>query len=363
MEKLVTALSPYLQDLDPNTLTIISIVVSAVGVLLSLVVALMGVWFAVAQYRLKRSIKINTSVTFSQNIYYTDTYPAQIILQNLKDKSEAIFGIHIQLSNNTYITLEDLEDSPLVIQPFETIVRNYKPLSFYGCNGHKVDINRLIKTRRKIVVVLTTNKGKYVTKQRKHCWSPILASLNNDAIAALQSERLSITFPNKYEYTVPSDAKFIIKYVQDGKPIANFIYKEKLRFKDNPKVFEFTLESLASKRTIQKHIADLHESLQSHKIDLESLDITAVDEMPEYKRLESFYTKSTKLDANSWLVVNVLGKVDTFYRRHKMKQGNHDRYSKSFTYNEKLVTKWVLVLAFGALITVVLGHQAMDWLG
>ncbi|OED90095.1 hypothetical protein A1QE_17430 [Vibrio breoganii ZF-55] len=344
-----------MQSLDSNTLAVVSIIVSTI-------VASMGVLFAIAQYSLKRSIKINASITFSQSVYYTDTYPNQVTLQNLKDKSEAIFGIHIQLSNNTYITLEDLEDSPLIIQPFETIVRNYKPVSFYGCNSHKVDINQLIKDSKKRTIVLTTNKGKYVTKQRKHYWSPILASLNNDAIAALQPTRLNITFPSEHEYTVPSDAKFILKYVQDGKPKANFIFADKLRVKDNPEVFQFTSESLSNKNALRKHIADLNGLHQSHRIDPESIEITAVDEMPEYMRLEDFYTKSIKLDGNSWLVVNVLGRIVTFYRRYKMKQGNHDRYNKSFTYNEKLVTKWLLFLAFGALIIIVLGNQLIDWL-
>ncbi|GGB78239.1 hypothetical protein K8B83_03445 [Shewanella inventionis] len=183
MENFSTALAPYIQDLDSNILTFISIVVSVIGALLSLLVAILGVWFAVAQYRLKRSIKIIGSVSFTDSALYNDLYPDQIVIQNLKDKSEAIFGIHIRLGNNIYITMEDLEDSPIVIGPFETLVRNYKPLSFYGCNNYKVNINPAIQERKGCVVVLTTNKGKYVTKQRKHYWSPILDSLNNATIS------------------------------------------------------------------------------------------------------------------------------------------------------------------------------------
>ena len=98
MNNLLTALTPYLQNLDSNSLTFISIVVSVIGALLSLVVAILGVWFAVAQYRLKRSTKIIGSVAFTQSASFNDRYPNQIALQNQKDKSEAIFGIHIKLS-------------------------------------------------------------------------------------------------------------------------------------------------------------------------------------------------------------------------------------------------------------------------
>jgi hypothetical protein len=314
MEKLVATLSPYLQNLDSNTLAVVSIIVSAIGALLSLIVALMGVWFAVAQYRLKRSIKVSAEYRLSMSADYNDYYPTKIILQNLKDKSEAVFAIHIRLGNNTYITMESFHDSPLVIQPFETIIRNYKPVSFYGCNSYKVDINNILKNSQGIVV-LTTNKGKYVTKRRKHYWNPVFDSLRNGAIAALKPQRVTATFPNGNEYTVPSNASFIVSCLQNDKRKATFVYKEKLPYKHDSDIFELTPDVLTDKQSLHEHLTNLHTLQTSHDIDLDSIEVTDVVELPDYKRLEDFYTKSTTQSSYSWPVVHVLGRTLTALRR------------------------------------------------
>jgi hypothetical protein len=360
MDKLLTALAQYLQDLDSNSLTFISIVVSVIGVLLSLLVAILGVWFAVAQYRLKRSIKIIGSVAFTRSASFNDSYPNQIVLQNLKDKSEAIFGIHLRLSNNIYISMEDLEDSPIVIEPFETLVRNYKPISFYGCNSYKVDINPVIQEKNGCVVVLTTNKGKYVTKQRKHYWSPIFESLNNDAISALKPYRITESFPNGYEHTIPSNVKFIVRYSQNNEPKVTFIYSKKLVYRDSSDIFELTPNALINKQSLYEHLTKLDSLHTTHKIDMGSIEVTPINELPEQKRLDDFFNKSTKQTSHSWLFVHVLGKAITGFRAYKMKQGNHDLYNKSFTYNESLVTKWLFIIVFGALISLVIGSHIID---
>ena len=62
-----------LSKLDGKTLTIASIAVSIVGALLSLFIAGLGVWFAIAQYRLKRSTKISASYGITQHAMYHNT--------------------------------------------------------------------------------------------------------------------------------------------------------------------------------------------------------------------------------------------------------------------------------------------------
>ncbi|MCG9966426.1 hypothetical protein [Shewanella cutis] len=360
MNNHLTALTLYLQGMDSNSLTFISIVVSVIGVLLSLLVAILGVWFAIAQYRLKRSTKIIGSVCFSRNCDFNDIYPNKIVLQNLKDKSEAIFGIHIKLSNNIYISMENLEDSPIVIAPFETLVRNYKPVSFYGSNSYKVDINRLIQEKMGCVVVLTTNKGKYLTKQKKHYWSPIVESLKNNAISALNPYRITENFPNGFEYTVPSNAKFVVRYSQNNEPKAAFIYREKLSYSHTSDIFELTAKSLIDKQSLHEHITKLDSLHTTHKVDIPSIEIIPISELPEQKRLDDFFNKSRKETSRSWLFVHVLGKAITVYRAYKMKQSNHDRYNKNFTYNESLVTKWLFIIAFSVLIILVMREHIID---
>ena len=259
--------------------------------------------------------------------------------------------------------MEDLEDSPIVIGPFETLVRNYKPVSFYGCSNYKVDINQTIQEKNGCVVVLTTNEGKYVTKQRKHYWSPIWDSLNNDAIIALKPYRITENFPNGYEHTIPSNAKFIVKYSQNNESAVTFVYCEKLGYRHNSDIFELTPDALIDKQSLYEHLTKLDSLHTTHKIDMSSIEVTPINELPEQKRLDNFFNKSTKQTSRSWLIVHVLGKVITALRAYKMKQDNHDRYNKSFTYNESLVTKWIFIIAFGALISLVIGSQIIDWFG
>ena len=217
-----------LSKLDGNTLTIASIAVSALGAALSLLIAGLGVWFAIAQYRLKRSTKISASYGITQDAIYHNTYINSVTLQNLKDKSEAIFGIHLRLGHGCYLTLEDLDQKPIILQPFETITKVYDPVSFYGCSSYKVNVNSLLNSRKNRVV-LTTNKGKYVTKREQRYWSPIGESLRNNAVAALHIVEISYQTPNNHKITIPNVVQYIVEALLHGKPVF-FLYLSKWPF-------------------------------------------------------------------------------------------------------------------------------------
>ncbi|GGB76962.1 hypothetical protein K8B83_03550 [Shewanella inventionis] len=179
----------------------------------------------------------------------------------------------------------------------------------------------------------------------------------------MQPYRITESFPNNYEYTIPSNAKFIVSYSQNNEPKATFVYGEKLGSRHSSDIFELTTEALIDKQSLYEHLTKLDSLQTTHKIDMSSIEVTPISELPEQNRLDDFFNKSTEQTSHSWLIVHVLGKVITAFRDYKMKQGNHDRYNKSFTYNETLVIKWLFIIAFGALISLVIWSHIIDWFG
>lgn len=361
MDKLIQAIE-VLSKLDGTTLTILSILVSVVGALLSLVVAALGVWFAVAQYRLKRSIKIIGSTSFCSSAFYNDHYPSHVTLQNLKDKSEAIFGICISIGNNCYIELEDLNDDPLVLQPFETITRTYKPVSFYGCSHYKVSINHLVN-KVPVKVVLSTNNGKYVTKKRTKGWMPVVETLRNGYIATLKPWRVFDEKPDGKEFVISSLSKYVVKYTENGTDRSVNVYKNGHWFHHNKAEFQLTPDHIESVDTLDSHLKSLKTLETEHGIELDSINVLSVKDLPEVKRLDSFYTNDLKLEHSSWFTVHILGELFSRLSSYTMRRDNFDSNNKSdFSFNELLGIKWLFIIVFSSLILLVVSSELWSFL-
>ncbi|HAS6777664.1 TPA: hypothetical protein I7305_17200 [Vibrio parahaemolyticus] len=337
-----------LSKLDGNTLTITSIAISALGAVLSLFIAGLGVWFAIAQYRLKRSTKISASYSITKDIFYHNTYIDSVTIQNLKDKSEAIFGIHLRLGHGCYITLEDLDHKPIILQPFETITKVYDPVSFYGCSSSKVNVNSLLESRKNRVV-LTTNKGKYVTKREQKYWSPIGESLHNYAVTALHTVKFSYQTPNGRKITIPDIVQYIVEAPLHGKPRFFYIYRIGRSFSRNKKEFQLEPNMLVNKTTLEKHFSNLN-TLEALGIERTSIKVIDVEELDEMKRINDFYIEEDTLDETySWIAVHILGRLLAKYDNYKLSRINADRYTRSFSYNELLIIKWLPLFFLSAL--------------
>ncbi len=328
-----------LGSIDEKTLPILSIVISTISAVLSLIIAIFGVWFAVAQYRLKRSIKISAEWKLSQYIYFKSDYVETIIIQNLKDKSETIFSIHLRVGHNLYITLENMEDNPLILQPFETITRNYKPVTFYGSNQYKLNINKALKFK-KCRVVLSTSKGKYVTKIKKTYWKPIIESLYNHYVVAIQCIQVEDTKPDGRKIIIPNSTQYIVRYKQNNEDKSIDIFRSGHCFSDNYKPFKLKEKHLDNKTELKNHLKSLTTLETENCIELSSIEVIDVEEISEMKRMNDFYHKEIELTPTGWIQVKLLGKTYTFLSKYKMNLKNHDRYKKNLSYNEKNFLKF-----------------------
>lgn len=99
----------------------ISIVITADTVALAtLAISAFAALYAWQAVTLKKSVKIQSQIIGGRTPQgFTDKYPKTVLLQNLKDKSEAIFGIYMKVGHNLYIKLEDLKDAPSLLVPLK----------------------------------------------------------------------------------------------------------------------------------------------------------------------------------------------------------------------------------------------------
>jgi hypothetical protein len=88
-------------------------------------------------------------------------FVSEVILENVKDRAVPIFGIYPRLGYSYYLEVEDFEDGPLLLRPYETYRKGFGPIEFYGINDNKIDLNDLLSNQRiKKSLFLSISDGK-----------------------------------------------------------------------------------------------------------------------------------------------------------------------------------------------------------
>jgi len=130
----------------------------------SLIISFIALWITYKTFWLKIWDKYRTiSYCPLSSIETTDIYISSITVQNLKDKPLVIFKIFFQLWYNIFIELEDFENKPLIIKPFEVYQWNYWPILFYLDSWlKKYNLNKLFEDKKiKNKIILETIEWKY----------------------------------------------------------------------------------------------------------------------------------------------------------------------------------------------------------
>nr|WP_287413291.1 hypothetical protein [Pseudodesulfovibrio sp.] len=129
----------------------------------ALVTSIIALFFTIRQFNLKKGIEARSTYTL---MYSNDVYISNLILENRKDKPMVIFKIYMKVGNNNYIEIENFENNPLLIKPFETYVKNYEPIIEYKQGFNRIKINSLLKDSKniKLNTVLYTTEGEYIVK-------------------------------------------------------------------------------------------------------------------------------------------------------------------------------------------------------
>jgi hypothetical protein len=291
--------------LDPSTLNVIF------GTVLSCI----GLYLGFKRFNLKSGISIRGSYGTSSSIACEDEYIHKINLENKKDKAVTIFAIYLRIYPNYYLTIQDFEDSPLILKGFETYQNAYDPIEFYSINCNKVKIGDLLNHKKaKGRLVLATSEGKYVIRKRIKYWDPIGAFFDNHWTALIQPVRAT---HNGKGYG--GNAKYIVEFKSEtGQAESVPIYPKDYEIKKFKK-FSLTKESLESKA----HLASYLETLRSDGV-ISASELTVHDlEQLREERFE-FYADRRELDLPriGWFKYYIIGRIATLISDWKLKQKN-----------------------------------------
>lgn len=259
-----------------------------------------------------------------------DHYITCLTLENLKDRAVTIFSIYLKVGHNYYIQLEDLEDKPLIIRPFETYQKELGPVEFYAVSANRIDLNKLFNDKRtKKQIVLSTSEGKYRVPSDIRRWNPITELFRNHMTAII----MPVYSVHKGVF-LGSNIKFVIEFVsskgeEEIVPIHARDYEVKV-FRN----FRLTPESLESKEALE---ALLREQVQNGALSCKEY---AVYDMASWReRAHSFYTgKMIHAEYLNAFQYRIIGRIATRYSDWKLKRENKRREIQRVSENKIVST-------------------------
>ena len=281
----------------------------AVSSLTALVVSIIALIYTAKTYLLKHGLDIRGFFSIRSDIYCEDKYVGGLTIENMKDRSTAIFEIYLLLGHNYYLKIEDFEDAPLILKPFETYSKQYDPVEFYSASTERIDLNKLWDSRKN-KIILSTSDGKYVIKKRINKWDPIPNVFKNYMTAIIQPMRL--IYKNK---CYGSNAKFIVEIeLKDGKeeiiPIYSGDYQIR-KFRN----FRLTKESLNSKETLEELF---HQQRIKGSLNCTNINIHDIEAWRE-ETYANDYKEIIKAEYQNWFVYFVIGRIYTIASNFKSK--------------------------------------------
>jgi len=294
-----------------NTATFITIVNSTVALIIS-VIALV---YTAKTYLLKSGASIRGSFGMcSSSVSCEDQYITSLTLENMKDRAIVIFKVYLRIGHNYFVEIEDYDDNPLILKPFEAHYKEYDPIDLYSINLKRINLNNLFSDKNvNKTIVLSTSDGKYVVKSWIKRWDPVYDFFRNHLTAVIRPRRA--TYKGK-SYGI--NTKYIVEIkIENGREEIIPIYPRDYEIKKF-RNFRLSMDSLASKDALEEY---LYEQVGSGLLNCEEItvhDVKAwIDEVyePESKKvIEATYY--------SWFMYKIVGPLITKISDFRMKQKN-----------------------------------------
>ena len=236
--------------MDTSQLELLNSIASTFAALAALIISIIALVYTAKTYLLKSGAYIRGLYSICSSISCDDKYVHHITLENLKDRAVVIFKIYLQVGHNYFIEIDDFEDSPLILRPFEVFKKEYDPIDLYSIGMGRILLNDLLDDKSaKQKIVLSTSEGKYVVKDFINYWDPIGLFFQNYATAIIRP--LRSTYKGK---SYGSNAKFIVEFKMENRseeiiPVYPRDY-ELRKFKR----FSLTKESLETKEALEEYL-------------------------------------------------------------------------------------------------------------
>jgi len=293
----------------------LSTVISAINSIVALIISIIALIYTIKAYSLKAGSNVRASFGMcSSSRSCEDQYVSNITLENLKDRAVVIFKIYLRIGHNYYLELEDFEDTPLILQPFEVFKKEYDALDLYTINTDRIDLNKIFDEKKaKKRIVLSTSDGKYVVNSWIKNWDPVYDFFNNHLTAVIYPKRT--TYKGK-SYGI--NTKYIVDIkTESEKEEVIPIYPGDYRIKKFKK-FNLTKESLESKETLEAY---LYEQVGAGILNCS--EITVYDTKTWFDERYNLENKKTiNSEYYGWFFYKVLGPLLTKYSNYRLRKKN-----------------------------------------
>ena len=140
--------------MDNSQLELLNSLASMVTALVALIVSIIALVYTAKAYLLKSGAYIRGLYSICSSISCDDKYIHHMNLENLKDRAVVIFKIYLQVGHNYFIEIDDFEDNPLILRPFEIFYKEYDPIDLYSVGMGRILLNDLLddkSAKQKIV--------------------------------------------------------------------------------------------------------------------------------------------------------------------------------------------------------------------
>lgn len=289
--------------------------VSAINSVVALIVSVIALAYTIKTYLLKSGANVRASFGMcSSSVSCEDQYVTSITLENLKDRAIVIFKVYLKIGHNYFLEIEDFEDSPLILKPFEAFKKEYESIDMYSVSMKRINLNKLFDNHKiKKQIVLSTSDGQYTVRSRIERWDPVYDFFINHLTAVIRPRRA--TYKGK-SYGI--NTKFIVEIkTENGKEEVIPIYPRDYVIKKF-RNFRLTEGSLRSKDALESY---LYEQVGVGMLNCE--EITVHDMKSWFE--EAYEAENSKIiDAEyySWFTYKVIGPAITKISDYRLKQKN-----------------------------------------
>lgn len=280
---------------------------------------ILTIYLAVKSYRRKSGAYIRGSFTRCSSRFCNDEYVHEVVLENLKDRSVTIFGIFLRFGYNNYLEIEEFDETPLTLKPFETYVKTYGPIEFYSANDTKIGVNCLFNRKVKKTLFLATSEGKYKVRTPVSRWSPVEEYFANHFTAIIHAVRTT-----HRGISIGGNMKFVVDFVSsDGSVEAIQIPAD---HQLSPfKHFALTQDSLARKESLEQF---LQRQVEIGKLTCKSFAVYDLEAW-RAKKNQFYKGKTFEAEACGPFRYFVLGRLFTIYEKCRMARTNKRRLQET----------------------------------
>lgn len=288
----------------------------------AMIVSIIALVYTVRTYLLKSGSNIRGSYGMcSSSVTCEDQYISSLTLENLKDKAVIIFKVYLKIGHSYYLEIEDFDEEPLILKPFEVYKNTYEPIDLYSINMRRINLNSLLsneKISKKIVI--STSDGKYVIRSWIIHWDPVYDFFKNQLTAIIQPRRA--TFRGK---SYGLNAKYIVAIkTENGKEEIIPIYPRDAEIKKF-RNFQLTKDSLDTKDRLEEF---LYDQVSAGFLNCEEIVVhdrsTWLDEIYESENKETIEAKY-----HGWFFYNVIGHLITKLSNRRLRRKNKLQLRKS----------------------------------